>query len=254
MGDENSAKTQTVLQAGLDPELIAGNVFQDGGVVPTSLANVWLTGSAALVEAGGPLLKQPPLWKRFVQATVPSHLGSALSSNSKLPARAIVVCVSIERILAPSTAEQIKALAQTLNERLRELSQILGISLPVYVLFTKLDTMGSFSDFAVRLSEEEVKFPVGSLLSSIGAGSGLYAERAARFDRLEIRPARLRALRVSPRRAGTGPRRFSSRHAPTSFLATFASCAPEFSRCSWKSRGPARSASIPSCAASSLPA
>ncbi len=189
VGDENSAKTQTVLQAGLDPELIAGNVFQDGGVVPTSLANVWLTGSAALVEAGGPLLKQPPLWKRFVQATVPSHLGSALSSNSKLPARAIVVCVSIERILAPSTAEQIKALAQTLNERLRELSQILGISLPVYVLFTKLDTMGSFSDFAVRLSEEEVKFPVGSLLSSIGAGSGLYAERAAasigsKFDQL----------------------------------------------------------------------
>jgi type VI secretion system protein ImpL len=189
VGDENSAKTQTVLQSGLDPELIAGNVFQDGGVVPTSLANVWLTGSAALVEAGGPLLKQPPLWKRFVQATIPPHLGSALSGSSKLPARAIVVCVSIERILAPSTAEQIKGLAQTLNERLRELSQILGISLPVYVLFTKLDTMGSFGDFATRLSEEEVKFPVGSLLSSIGTGSGLYAERAAasigaKFDQL----------------------------------------------------------------------
>lgn len=61
VGDENSAKTQTVLQSGLDPELLAGNVFQDGGVVPTSLANVWLTGSAALVEAGGPLLKQPAL-------------------------------------------------------------------------------------------------------------------------------------------------------------------------------------------------
>ena len=34
IGDENSAKTQTVLQSGLDPELIAGNVFRDGSIVP----------------------------------------------------------------------------------------------------------------------------------------------------------------------------------------------------------------------------
>jgi type VI secretion system protein ImpL len=189
VGDENSAKTQTILQAGLDPELLAGNVYQDGGVVPTSLANVWLTSTAALVEAGGPLLKQPGLWQRLVKATVPPQLGSALSSGKKIPARAVVVCVSVERILAPSTAEQIRALAQTLNERLRELSQILGVSLPVYVLFTKLDTMGSFGEFATRLSEEEVKQPIGSLVSAIGAGSGLYAERAAgaiglKFDQL----------------------------------------------------------------------
>ena len=111
----------------------------------------------ALVEAGGPMLKQRGLWQRLVKATVPPQLGSALSSSKRLPARAIVVCVSIERILAPSTAEQIRALAQTLNERLRDLSQILGISLPVYVLFTKLDTMGSFGEFAIRLSEDEVK-------------------------------------------------------------------------------------------------
>ncbi len=189
VGDENSAKTQTILQAGLDPELLAGNVYQDGAVVPTSLANIWLTSSAALVEAGGPLLKQPGLWQRLVKATVPPQLGSALSSNKKIPARAIVVCVSIERILAPSTAEQIRALAQSLNERLRELSQILGVSLPVYVLFTKLDTMSSFGEFATRLSEEEVKQPIGSLVSVIGGGSGLYAERAAgaighKFDQL----------------------------------------------------------------------
>ena len=189
VGDENSAKTQTVLQSGLDPELLAGNVFQDGAVTPTSLANVWLTSTAALVEAGGPMLKQRGLWQRLIKATVPPQLGSALSSSKRLPARAIVVCVSIERILAPSTAEQIRALAQTLNERLRDLSQILGISLPVYVLFTKLDTMGSFGEFATRLTEDEVRQPIGSLVSLIGADAGLYAERAAgalglKFDQL----------------------------------------------------------------------
>ena len=189
IGDENSAKTQTVLQSGLDPELIAGNVYRDGAVVPTQLANLWLAGNCVLVEAGGALLRQPPLWLRLVKATLPARLGSVFSSDSRLPARSVVVCVSIERIMAPSTSEQIRALAQSLNERLRQLSQTLGISLPIYVLFTKLDNVAPFADYVGRLSEEEVKLPIGSLLSTLAAGTGLYTEQAtaligSRFDQL----------------------------------------------------------------------
>ena len=188
IGDENSAKTQTVLQSGLDPELLAGNVYRDGVIVPTQLANVWLAGNYVLVEAGGALLRQPPLWVRLLKATVPARLGSVFG-DSRLPARSVVVCVSIERILAPNTSEQIRALAQTLNERLRQLSQTLGISLPVYVLFTKLDNVTPFAEYVGRLSEEEVKLPIGTLLSSLDSGSGLYMEQAsalisARFDQL----------------------------------------------------------------------
>ena len=188
IGDENSAKTQTVLQSGLDAELLAGNVYQDGGIVPTQLANLWLAGNYVVAEAGGALLRQPPLWLRLVRATIPARLGSVFG-DSRLPARSVVVCVSIERILAPNTTEQIRALAQTLNERLRQLSQTLGISLPIYVLFTKLDRITPFADYASRLAEEEVKLPIGSLLSSLSAGSVLYTEQATalignRFDQL----------------------------------------------------------------------
>ena len=188
IGDENSAKTQTVLQSGLDPELLAGNVYQDGLIVPTQLANLWLAGNYVVAEAGGALLRQPPLWLRLVRATIPARLGSVFG-DSRLPARSVVVCVSIERILAPNTTEQIRALAQTLNERLRQLSQTLGISLPIYVLFTKLDRITPFADYASRLAEEEVKLPIGSLLSSLSSGSGLYTEQATalignRFDQL----------------------------------------------------------------------
>jgi type VI secretion system protein ImpL len=188
VGDENSAKTQTVLQSGLDPELLAGNVYRDGVVVPTQLANVWLAGNYVLVEAGGALLRQPPLWMRLLRATIPARLGSVFG-DSRLPARSVVVCVSIERILAPNTSEQIRALAQSLNERLRQLSQTLGISLPIYVLFTKLDNVTPFAEYVSRLSDEEVKLPIGTLLSSLGSGSGLYMEQASalissRFDQL----------------------------------------------------------------------
>jgi type VI secretion system protein ImpL len=188
IGDENSAKTQTVLQSGLEPELLVGNVYQDGIVVPTQLANLWLAGNYVIAEAGGALLRQPPLWQRLVRATIPARLGSVFG-DSRLPARSVVVCVSVERIMAPNTSEQIRALAQTLNERLRQLSQTLGISLPIYVLFTKLDTVAPFAEYAGKLTAEEVKLPIGSLLSSLSTGSGLYTEQATaliggRFDQL----------------------------------------------------------------------
>jgi type VI secretion system protein ImpL len=189
IGDENSAKTQTVLQSGLDPELLAGNVFQDGMIVPTQLTNIWLAGNYVIAEAGGALLRQPGLWTRLLKATIPARLGSVFSSDSRLPARSVVVCVSIERILAPNTTEQIRALAQMLNERLRQLSQTLGISLPIYVLFTKLDNVTPFAEYVARLSEEEVKLPIGTLLSSLHSGTGLYTEQAtaligSKFDQL----------------------------------------------------------------------
>jgi len=189
VGDENSAKTQTVLQSGLDPELIAGNVYQDGAVVPTQLANIWLAGNFILVEAGGALLRQPSLWLKLIKATLPARLGSVFSKGSRLPARSVVLCVSIERLLAPNTSEQIRALAQSLNERLRQLSQTLGIALPAYVLFTKLDNIAPFGEYVGRLSEEEVKAPIGLLLAALDSGSGLYTEQATalistRFDQL----------------------------------------------------------------------
>ena len=197
IGDENSAKTQTVLQSGLDPELLAGNVFRDGLVVPTQLANIWLAGNYVVAEAGGALLRQPGLWLRLIRATLPARLGSAFSKDSRLPARSVVVCVSIERILAPNTTEQIRGLAQMLNERLRQLSQTLGISLPIYVLFTKIDNITPFAEYVGRLSEEEVKLPIGSLLSSLDSGSGVYTEQAsaligARFDQLVFALAEFR--------------------------------------------------------------
>jgi type VI secretion system protein ImpL len=188
IGDENSAKTQTILQSGLDPELLAGQLHRDGILAPTQMANLWLAGSSVIVEAGGALLRQPALWHRLIRATQPGRLGSVFGKGAQ-PTRAVVLCVSVERLLAPNTSDQVRALAQTLNERLRQLSQTLGISLPIYVLFTKLDTVPAFAEYAGHLTPDEVKLPLGSLLATLPAGAGLYAERAstqvaARFDEL----------------------------------------------------------------------
>ena len=189
LGDENSAKTQTVLQSGLDAELLSGAVFRDGMVVATQLANIWYTPSAVIVEASGALLRQPGLCQRLVSLTQPNRLKTALKKGALQPTRAAILCLSIERVMAANSDNSVRALGQMLNERLRLVSQTLGISLPVYVLFTKLDTIPSFASFATNLTEDEVRQPLGALLARIDAGAGLYAERGAeqvlsRFDEL----------------------------------------------------------------------
>ncbi len=189
LGDDNSGKTQTVLQSGLEAELLAGEVHRDGMVAPTPLANLWFTSQAAFVEAGGTMLKQPGLWQRLVRSTQPNKYSTAVSKGALQPTRAAVLCVSVERILATNSPESVKALAQMLNERLRLLSMTLGISLPVYVLFTKLDSIPSFTDYVANLTEEEVRQPLGALLVPVEANTGRYAEQAAsqaaaRFDEL----------------------------------------------------------------------
>src|SRR5579862_898334 len=202
IGDENAAKTQTVLQSGLDAELIAGQIYRDQNLVPTQLVNIWYTGSAAFVEAGGKLLRDSALWQRLVRLTQPEKIGAALSKTALQPTRAVILCVSVERIMAPNTSEQIRALAQRMNERLRQLSQTLGISLPIYVLFTKLDTITPFADYAGNLTDDEAKAPLGSLLAKLDVGAGLYAERATtlvgnRFDEVAFSLAEFRLAVLS---------------------------------------------------------
>ena len=61
--------------------------------------------------------------------------------------------------------------------------------MPVYVLFTKLDSIPSFADYVVSLSDAEIADPLGSLLANPKIDAGLYAETATtqvgrRFDEL----------------------------------------------------------------------
>jgi type VI secretion system protein ImpL len=176
LGDVGAAKTKTVLESGLDTELLAGNLLRDGDVAPTELANIWLAGSSLIIEASGALLRQPALWQRLVKATRPGKLRSLFSKGRRHPARAVVLCVASDQLGAQ--ANPAREAGQAMNERLRTLSQTLGIALPVYVLFTKTDRLPHFDDYVARLSAEEVKTPLGSLLAPVEAGSGLYAERA----------------------------------------------------------------------------
>ena len=80
--------------------------------------------------------------------------------------------------------------AKTLRARLSEISESLGINLPVYVLFTKLDRLPFFTEFVSNLSNEESTQVLGVTLPMTGVRSeGVYAEEetarlTGNFERL----------------------------------------------------------------------
>ncbi len=176
LGDGNSAKTTTLVKSGLDPELLAGQVYRDQDVVPTPVVNFWYAGSCAFAEAGDAVRKAPALWSRLIRKTRPRATRSAIGKEA--PVRAAVVCVSAELFLGAGAADAAAASARTTNQMLRELAQQLGTEVPVYVIVTKLDRVPGFAEFARNLSEEEVQEPLGLAFARNAASSGVYAEQA----------------------------------------------------------------------------
>lgn len=210
LGGANAAKTTTVLRSGLDSELLAGQLYRDQSVVPTRLSNFWYAQQSILVEAGEALRNSSQLWETLVRRTRPRLYQSTLGANP--PARAAVVCTSLESFFGVNAAESLAALARDTNVMLRAISRQLGTDLPVYVIFTKLDRVPGFAEFVRHLSTEEVSDPLGITLPRGTVSGGLYAEHAtaaisSALDNLffSIGEFRVEALGRESRQPATAP-------------------------------------------------
>jgi type VI secretion system protein ImpL len=179
MGDSGSTKTTTILHSALDPELLAGHVYQDNNILATRVLNIWYTRQAIFVDVAGNVLAQPVRWKRLVKLVQPGRLSSAVGRGQQAP-RAAIVCFDCGNFLQPGASDSALAAARKLAVRLHEISQLLSISFPVYVLFTKLDRVSFFAEFARGLSEEEASQVLGATLPVRSSAVGVYAEEETR--------------------------------------------------------------------------
>jgi len=177
LGEANSSKTTTVLRSGLDPELLAGQVYQDQSVAPTTLANIWYTQECVFVEAGDGIRKNLGLWSSLIRKSQPKLYRLAIGSQA--PMRAAVVCVSCESFLGPGASESLGAMARNTNMMLKNLARQLSIDVPVYVILTKLDRVSGFSEFVRNLTTEEISQPLGMALPRGNASLGLHADQAS---------------------------------------------------------------------------
>jgi type VI secretion system protein ImpL len=173
LGETSSTKTSTMLHSGLEPELLAGQIYEHGNVTSTRSANLWYSQQTIFVEAGGKLLNDEHARTYLAKHLQPRKMGAVVGSGGQAP-RAALVCVEIERITAAGQA--MAATARNLRARLGEIAQSFGIQLPVYVLFTKTDRLPFFADFVRNLGNDEAAQPLGVTLPIPAAVSGVWAE------------------------------------------------------------------------------
>ncbi|MGO9270603.1 MAG: ImcF-related family protein [Terriglobia bacterium] len=176
IGEAGAGKTTTMLKSGLEPEALAGQATQEESIVPTPWANLWFTRNTVFVETGNKVVKEAPPWARVVRLVAPAKLGSVLGKKSTA-ARAAVVCVDCEPFTKPDSGQALLSSARNLRARLAEMSQLLGISFPVYVLFAKADRIKFFDDYVKNFSNPEIAQVFGATLPLQSSEVGIYAEQ-----------------------------------------------------------------------------
>jgi len=210
LGESNTAKTTTIQHGGLRPELLAGEPEQNGEIAATTSINIWTAGGVIFIETGGKVSTDSQLWTYLLSKTQPNEL-----SASGLPPRALVICCDCDRLKSKDLAI---ASGRRLSERLRDVEDTLGSSFPVYVLFTKLDQVSHFAEFARALSQEEAAQVLGITLAREKVGEALFVgdEEALvmkAFDQMTCALAekRLEFLRRAHAGEATGALRVSAR-------------------------------------------
>jgi type VI secretion system protein ImpL len=179
LGDAGSTKTTVLIHSALDPELLAGQVYRDNEVLPTSIANIWYTRQAIFVDPAGSMMGQADRWRRLVRLLQPARFSAAIGKRAQAP-RAAVVCFDCETFLQPGASETAVSAARRLSVRLQEVSQLLGISFPVYVLFTKLDRISFFTEFVRGMGKDEASEVLGTTLPLRSLSAGVYADEETR--------------------------------------------------------------------------
>ena len=117
-------------------------------------------------------------WQRLVRRLRPGKLGSALGKGQQAP-RAAMVCFDCETFVRAGSTDAVAAASRSLHARLADISQALGINLPVYVLFTRTDRLPFFNEYVRNLSNEEATQVLGATMPMAERSSGVYAEQEA---------------------------------------------------------------------------
>lgn len=181
LGPQGSAKSTMVARSGGDPELLAGDVPPGVNDVPpsTKTANVWAMQQGVVAELTSSLLADGPRFAKVVRALRAPRVAAAVGKG-EAAARAAVVCVPCDLFYAGNNGEQLQKLAQSMRLRLAEAAKELGLALPVYVMFTKMDRVPFFEPWASVYTKDELRAPLGATLPfDAQSNTGNHAERLA---------------------------------------------------------------------------
>jgi type VI secretion system protein ImpL len=154
IGPPGSGKTTALHNSGLEfplKEHMGHDAIE--GIGGTRQCDWWFTNQAVLIDTAGRYTTQDShagqdstAWQGF--------LGLLRKHRPRRPINGVIVFVSLADLLNQTRTER-NLHARAIKQRIQELQNQLGMTFPVYVMFTKADLIAGFTEFFDNLSEEE---------------------------------------------------------------------------------------------------
>src|SRR6185437_6865145 len=194
------------------------------GVGGTRMCDWWFTEDAVLIDTAGRYTAQDSD-AAVDKAGWDAFLGLLKRTRARQPLNGVIVAIAMTDIAAAPQPERL-AHARAIRRRVKELSDQLGVRMPVYALFTKADLIAGFTEFFDDLDRERRAQVWGitcPLNKSEGGTAGAFAaEFGLLVERLNQRLLdRLQAERSPDRRTAIAgfPAQVASLQAPlTEFM------------------------------------
>lgn len=150
LGPPASGKTAALRESGLNFPHVGLGYRANAGAGGTRNCDFWFAEQGVFVDTSGGYATEPARQGEW------SWLLTLLAKRSSRgrPLSGVVVVVAITELLALGE-DQIDDYAQALRDRLDEMTAHLGMSLPVYLVFSKCDLLHGFSEFFAQSSLED---------------------------------------------------------------------------------------------------
>src|SRR3984957_8673016 len=183
IGPPGAGKTTALLNAGLSFPLAAemgqGAVAGVGG---TRMCEWMFTDDAVLIDTAGRYTTQDSD-SAVDKAGWDAFLSLLKRTRPRQPLNGVIIAIAMSDIAAASPPERL-AHARAIRRRIKELTDQLGVRLPVYAIFTKADLLAGFSEFFDDLDREKRGAVWGTTFPLNKTDGGSSAAFATEFDLL----------------------------------------------------------------------
>lgn len=148
IGEPGCGKTASLIHSGLDFPLGRDEVPGFGG---TRNYNWWFTNEAVILDTAGRIsfheegTTDKTEWEYFLKM-LRQH-------RARCPVNGVIIALPADKLLR-DTSEQRQQKATIIRERLRQIHQQLGVRIPAFVLITKMDLVGGFSEFFEEVRQD----------------------------------------------------------------------------------------------------
>jgi len=195
IGPPGSGKTTALRHSGLHFSVDSEGEDSFQGVGGTRLCDWWFAEEAVLIDTAGRYTTQDS--DRAVdRAGWLGFLDALRKARPRQPVNGVIVMMSILDI-ASASSEMRAAHARQVRMRINELTEKLGVRIPVYLVFNKIDRLAGFQvffddlDSAGRAQVLGTTFPVDGDVSLFQSGLAALVERLDRrlLDRLQAERA-----------------------------------------------------------------